>query len=339
MIRSRALPAALVVAFLSPSAALAGTSPPGGGAPPVKVRLVQQTAGGSAPWLAASVAAAQRATLSTRLSATVQKVLVEEGARVTRGQLLVALSDDDVRAQLGAAQTALANATAYERRISELVAQRAATPVELEAAQAQRAQAAAAVAGARAALGYTQLRAPFDATVQARRVQAGDLVGPGQPLLELEGAGLEIQANLSDEEAKGLRLGQRLRFDAAGRQGEAEVTALTPGGDALAYRRFLRARVLGRAGALRSGSFARIEVPGAAARSTSFIPRTAVVERGDLTGVFVVEDGRARLRWISLGEPSGGQVAVRAGLGAGDAVIDTPGALRDEQPVEVSRGE
>ena len=129
----------------------------------------------------------QRAVVSTRLGATVQKVLVTEGTRVKRGQLLVVLSNDDVQAQVAASSTALANATAYERRIAELNQQRAATAVELEAAQAQRAQASAALAGTRASLAYTQLRAPFDGIVQARRVSAGDFVGPGQPLIEIRG--------------------------------------------------------------------------------------------------------------------------------------------------------
>ncbi len=326
---------------LSSSAMLAAAaeSPartPGDG--PVQVRLARTEDPGDGAWVAARLAAARSATLSTRISATVLEVLVEEGARVTQGQLLVRLSDADVRGQLDAAETALQNATAYERRITELVATRAATPVELEQAQAQRAQAAAVVAGAKATLGYAQLRAPFAATVQARRVSAGDLVGPGQPILELEGGALELQATLSDAEARGLAIGQRARFTANGVTGEAEITALTPGGDALTHRRSLRARVLGMGDGLRSGTFARLEVPGAAPSRAAWIPRSALVERGDLMGVFLAKDGKAVLRWLALGEPVGDRVPVRAGLEPGEAVIDAPGALRDGQRIEVVRG-
>jgi len=332
------LVAALV---LSSSPVLASAAEPPSskqeGAPvPVKLARTEAPAGGS--WIAARVAAARSATLSTRISATVAEVLVEEGSRVTEGQLLVRLSDADVRGQVDAAETALRNATAYEKRISELVTSRAATPVELEQAQAQRAQAAAAVAGAKATLAYSQLRAPFAGTVQARRVNVGDLVGPGQPILELEGGALEIQATLSDAEARGLRIGQRTRFATTDGQGEAEITALTAGADALTHRRSLRARVLGTGTDLRSGMFARLEVPGGAPSRTPWVPRTALVERGDLTGVFVAKDGRAFLRWVALGEPVGDRVPVRAGLEPGEAVIDAPGALRDGQRVEVVRG-
>jgi membrane fusion protein (multidrug efflux system) len=320
---------ALAAPLAHASAAEPSTRDPG--ARPVQVRLAKTGDPAGGAWLAARLAAARSATLSTRISATVLEVLVDEGATVTQGQLLVRLSDADVRGQLDAAETALRAAAAYERRISELVGARAATPVELEQAQAQRAQAEAAVAGARATLGYSQLRAPFSGTVQSRQVTAGDLV-------ELQGAALELQATLSEAEAQGLRIGQRVRFAAADGQGEAELTALTPGGDALTHRRSLRARVIGASKDLRSGTFARLEVPGASPSRAVWLPRTALVERGDLTGVFVAQDGKAYLRWVALGEPIGERIPVRAGLEAGEAVIDAPGALRDGQPVEVIRG-
>ena len=326
----------LALAFAVASAA--GASAQGQGDKPVPVKLARTEVPAGGSWIAARLAASRHATISTRISATVLEVLVEEGSKVAPGQLLVRLSDADVRGQLDAAETALRSASAYERRIAELVTARAATPVELEQAQAQRAQAEAAVAGAKATLAYSQLRAPFAGTVQARRVTAGDLVGPGQPILELEGGALEIQATLSDAEARELRIGQRARFATVDVTGEAEITALTPGGDALTHRRSLRARVLGAGTGLRSGTFARLEIPGSPPSRVAWLPRTALVERGDLTGVFVAQDGKAHLRWVALGDPVGDRVPVRAGLEPGEAVIDAPGALRDGQRVEVVRG-
>ena len=333
---------ALVIAAISslaPMRSAAAEGPAGGTAPPVRVRLVALAQDGRSAerWVAAGVVAVQRATLSTRLSAQVQSVLVEEGARVKAGQLLLTLRDDDVRAQLAAAETALGNARVQERRMSELATQRAATPVELEAAQAQRAQAEAAVASARASLGYAQIRAPFDGTIQARRVNRGDLVGPGQPLVDVEGGGLELQATLSEAEAKALRIGQPLRFRSGDQQGDARITALTSGSDPVSHRRLVRARVLGD-GQLRSGAFARIAVPDAGPAASRWVPRSAIVRRGDLTGVFVADGTHARLRWVSPGEEAGDDVAVRAGVGLDEPVIDAPAALRDGQLIEVVRG-
>jgi len=54
--------------------------------------------------------------------------------------------------------------------------------------------------------------------------------------------------------------------------------------------------------------------------------------------VFLAAAGKAELRWIAAGDTEGGAVAIRAGLRAGDEVIDAPGTLRDGDPVEVSLG-
>ncbi|BDG02238.1 efflux RND transporter periplasmic adaptor subunit [Anaeromyxobacter oryzae] len=303
---------------------------------PARVRAVRPGAAGGGALVPASVVSVRRATLATRVAATVRAVNVREGERVREGQVLVSLSDDDVRGALGAAESALFAASAHERRIRTLAAARAATPSELEQAGAQRSQAEAAVASARATLAYTQVRAPFDGTVQARRVEPGDLVGPGQPMLELEGKALELVASLSEAEARGVAVGSALPFQAGAVRGEAVVTALTPGGDPVSHRRGLRAQVRKADGELRSGDFARLVLPvGEGGGAATWLPRTALVERGDLTGVFVASGGRAELRWISVGEQAGDAVAVRAGLAPGDVVVDAPGALRDGQPVEV----
>jgi RND family efflux transporter MFP subunit len=319
-----------VILTLSPLAALAD-----GGSSPARVRVVTTAPAQGTRWVAGSIAAVRRAVVSTRTAASVRSVEVEEGARVGRGALLVRLADDEVRAQLASARTALATAAAQERRMDTLAAHDAATAVERDQARAQRAQAEAAVSAARAALAYTEIRAPFAGTVQARRASAGDLVGPGQPLLELEGSDLELVASLSDEEARGIAIGRVVRFEAGGEAGTARVTALAAGGDPLAHRRTVRARVQQGGGALRSGTFARLALPAGAGAPGVWVPRTALVERGDLTGVFVAAGAQAQLRWVALGEGAGDRVPVRAGLAAGEAVIDGPGALRDGQRIEV----
>lgn len=327
----------IVVAIAISAGAVARAAPevPVGRATPARVHVVVAGRESTTRWVPATLAAARRATVSTRLSASVRAVVVEEGARVSAGKVLVRLADEDVRAQLAAARTALANAVSQERRIERLAGQRAATQAELEQAQAHRAQAQAQVSAAQASLAQMEIRAPFSGTIQARRVNAGDFVGPGQPLLEIQGDELEVVAAISEDEARGVALGDELRFEAGGREGIAQVTALAPGGDPLSHRRALRARVRSERTALASGTFARLSLPAAAARPGVWVPRSALVERGDLTGVFVASGGRAELRWLALGDLTGDLVPVRAGLAPGEPVIDAPGALRDGDPVEV----
>ena len=89
-------------------------------------------------------------------------------------------------------------------------------------------------------------------------------------------------------------------------------------------------------GALRSGMFARLRLPGAE-ESRVAVAEGAVVRRGPLTGVFVVDEGGiARLRWITTGETREGRVEVLTGLSEGERVVTAPPAsLEDGRRVEV----
>jgi RND family efflux transporter MFP subunit len=305
--------------------------------PTAKVRLAEAGQGQGSGWIAATLTATRRATLSTRLAAQVRKVHVNEGQTVAAGALLVSLADDDLQGGLKAAEAAVAAAEAQHRRMANLIRQDAAVQAEVDLARTQLAQAQAALAQARANLAYTRIRAPFAGVVQARLVNDGAFAGPGTPLLELEGRGdLELDGSVSEAEAKGLKIGARVPFEADGRTGLAEITALAAGGDPVSHRGALRARIVKGGENLRTGTFARIQLPGAPRTGAGpSVPRSALVARGELTGVFVARDGRAELHWLSLGEPQGDRVPVRAGLAPGLGVIDRPEGLADGQPIEV----
>jgi hypothetical protein len=117
----------------------------------------------------------------------------------------------------------------------------------------------------------------------------------------------------------------------------AQITGLSTGGDPTSHRGSIRARVAKGGEGLRSGAFGRLKLPGSVSmdHTERFVPKGAIVQRGELNGVFVAKDGKAELRWLSLGEPQGDRIPVRAGLAKGERVIDAPAELRDGQPIEV----
>jgi RND family efflux transporter MFP subunit len=306
--------------------------------PAARVHLAAETGDAAQGWVAVTLGATRRATLSTRMAAMVKKVHVLEGQTVAAGALLVSLADEDLQGGLRAAEAGEAAAAAQFRRMENLSRQDAAIPAEVDLARTQLAQARAALAAARANLAYTRIRAPFAGVVQARRVQDGDFAGPGTPLVELEGqGGLEFTGSLSAAEARDLKAGMELPFEAEGRTGSVRITALAPGGDPVSHRSALRALVVRGGEGLRPGAFGRIRVPGRAAEKGLSVPRSALVRRGELNGVFVARNGKAELRWLSLGDPQGDRIAVRAGMAEGEQIIDQPGALRDGQSIEVTK--
>jgi RND family efflux transporter MFP subunit len=286
----------------------------------------------------AGVQARQRAALSARLPASVTELPYEEGQWVKAGAVVVRLDDAALRAALAAAEAAVKAAQSDLARTQSLLEKGAATPRELEQVTAAASGAFAQLTAAKDSLSYSALRAPFAGRVSARRVNLGDVVNPGTPLVEIEGeGGLELKATVESALAATLRPGSKLRAVVDGQAAPiaATVVAIAPSGDATTHRFELKADLPAVPG-LRAGLFARLLVPGVAAESRLQVPASAVFERGGLTGLFVVTDGRARLRWVAPGAREGDAVEVRAGVAAGERVVLQPGDLTDGAPVRAA---
>jgi RND family efflux transporter MFP subunit len=263
-----------------------------------------------------------------------------EGDTVPAGAVVARVEGRALRAALAAADADKDAAEADRVRAATLLSLGATTPRETEQANARAAAARARAEAAREALGYADLRAPFAGRVAARRAQVGDVVMPGAPLVEIDGeGGLEVVATVAEDAVARLSPGARVAVDLDGPSSpiEATVRAIAPSGDAVTHRVQVRADLPATAG-VRSGMFARLRLPPAAKEAVTearlAVPECALVRRGGLAGVFVVSHGRARLRWLAVGEPEAGTVEVRAGLRDGERVVTDPSGLWDGAAVE-----
>jgi RND family efflux transporter MFP subunit len=284
----------------------------------------------------AVVRARQRAVLSARLSAQVLALPFREGDRVAAGAVLVQLDDAALRAASSAAQASLAAAETDLTRTEALLGKGAATPQEREEADSRAAAARAALAVTRERLSYAVVRAPFAGVVAGRPVHVGDVVSPGAALVEVEGdGGFELEATLEQGMAAAVHPGLEVEAQVDGHPGpvNATIRSLSPAADPATHR-FLVKADLPRSPGLHSGLFARLVLAAAEARDAPplVVPASAVFVRGGLTGVFVVKDGTARLRWVAVGPTSAGLTVIRAGLDAGDRIATGPAGLQDGAP-------
>lgn len=306
----------------------------------VRTVAVERAAGPGEVAVPGTVQARMRAALSARMAASVVALPYDEGQRVAAGAVVVRLADAAVRAAGAAAEAGARAAESDLERTRSLLAKGAATPRELEQTTAVASAAQAQLTAARDSLAYSALRAPFAGRVAARHVRLGDVVSPGMPLVEIEaGDALELRATVDAAIIARLRPGARVRAVVDGQPAPlaATVTAIAPSGDATTHRFELKAD-LPPAPELRAGLFARLLVPQVDGEPRLVVPATALFERGGLTGLFVVRDGRARLRWVASGAGSDGGVEIRSGLEAGERVVLAPEGLRDGSVV-VERGE
>jgi len=311
---------------------------PAGPARHVTTAEVVRTGGAGEVAVPGTVQARRRAALSARMPASVVELPYHEGQWVKAGAVVVRLDGAALQAAVAAAEAAVRASQSDLERTKSLLEKGAATPRELEQVTAAASGAQAQLTAAKDGLSYSALRAPFDGRVAARRVNLGDVANPGMPLIEIEGeGGLELRATVESAVAATLKPGAKLRAQVDGQAAPlaATVTAIAPAGDPTTHRFEVKAD-LPAAPSLRAGLFARLMVPGVEADPRLTIPVGAAFERGGLTGVFVVADGRARLRWIAAGAREGSAVEVRAGLEAGEHVVLDPADLADGAPVRAA---
>ncbi len=290
----------------------------------------------SSTMVPAAIHARQRATISSRLAASVTELPFRQGDRFGKGDVLVRLDDTAIRAAVRSASTAFDLAETDLSRIQSLLSQRAATPRELEGARSAAAAARAQLSAVREQLSFAVIEAPFAGMVASRPVHVGDVVSPGQRLLGVQGMkGMEIRATVEAAHLASIDIGQSLRVDVDGvdRQVVAIINAISPAGDPSTHRFELRADLPDDPG-LRSGLFARVAIPNSDALTVPVVSTEALVRRGGLTGVFVAEvdptDGtRARLRWIAVGRERDGMTQIRAGLQLGERIVKNPASLLD----------
>jgi len=301
----------------------------------VKTAEVVRSGGAGDVAVPGAVQARNRAALAARMPASVTELPYREGQWVAAGAVVVRLDDAAVRAAVAAAEAGVRAAQSDLDRTRALLEKGAATPRELEQMTAAASAARARLTAASSDLSYWALRAPFAGRVAARRVHVGDVVSPGIPLVEIEGeGGLELRATVESGIAAALFPGATLKALVDGQPAPlpATVTAVSPSGDPATHRFELRADLPAAPG-LRAGLFARLIVPGVGAESRLIVPASALFERGGLTGLFVVRDGPARLRWVAAGVREGGSVEIRAGVEAGERVVLDPAGLADGMAV------
>lgn len=303
---------------------------------PVNVTVSEALRAPAVESFPASVTSERTAEIATRMSGTVARVLVDVGSRVSRGQPLVELDGNDVNARVTAARAQERLARASHRRIANLSRDGAASQQELDQATAALEAAGAMLAEAEAQEAYAMVRAPFDGVVTSRSVDAGDLALPGQPLLVLVAPGaLKVVADLPAQRAGTLRAGDvvRVRLGESGAPAGARVTRVVPalGGSSRTFR--VEAAMESAPSGAIPGAYARLELE-RAGEGARWVPQDAVVDRGQLTGVFSVEADTLRLRWVRLGQRRDGAVELLSGPLGEIAVVRRPGAdLFDGRPV------
>jgi len=287
------------------------------------------------------IEAINSANISTRMMGYVDKIYVDMGDEVSNGQLLLSINNADVSAKLAQVNAGIVEAQAafniakkdFER-FTALFSEKSASQKELDDMTANYEMAKARLNAAKemknevsAQLSYANIRAPFSGVVTNKFIKAGDMANPGMPLLEVEAPGkYQIMAMVPESEILGIKnnikvdvLIKALDKVAKGTVTEVSTSAKNTGGQ------YIVKVVLEETDAnLLSGMYATVQFPveRKEAASALLIPLEAVVEKGQLSGVYTVsESNTALLRWLRLGRTVGDEVEVLSGLSTDESYI------------------
>lgn len=195
-------------------------------------------------------------------------------------------------------------------------------------ATARRSQAEAELDAARVALGYATLSAPFPGLVTERSADPGSLATPGTPLLTMEREGnLRLEASIDESRLGLVRIGEQVEVEIGGlnRTVLGRVAETIPLIDA-ATRSFTAKIDLPSVPGLRAGMFGRAAFP-SGEREALQVPQSAVLERGQVRSVYVLEGAIARLRLVTLGETRDNRCEILSGLTAGEKILVAPPPL------------
>ena len=260
----------------------------------------------------AGVLQATKAVVAAQAQADVMKKTYERYSYLKEQKSVSPQEFDEVAAKQEAAQANLEQAKA------------ALSQSEAGALQAEsEAHAAESVAS------YARISAPFDGRVVRRSVEPGSLVSPGMPLFVVEDTSrYQLEATLPAEALAGVKKNTlaRVQLDALPAQSLAgKVSEIEAGADPTSHT--FKARVdLSKEAGIQSGMFGRAYFA-QGEKQAIVLPAEAVVSRGQLRGIYVV-DGTGLILWrvVTLGKNAGNHVEVLSGVNEGEVVVLNPGS-------------
>jgi len=284
-----------------------------------------------------SVAPVQGVMVGAEVPGKVVSINFESGANVAVGDLLVQLDVSTESAQLRAAESVADLAKINLGRARELREKGTNASSDLDAAEAQAKQAAAAADNLRAVIAKKSIRAPFTGRLGIRLVQLGQILRDGESIVTLQTVD-PIYTNfaLPQQFLASLKVGENVRLTTDASPGETfpgKITAIAPEIDAVTRNIRIQATFANPAAKLRSGMFGSVAVLLPPTGSSLVIPSTAILHAPYGDSVFVITDGKnaktgaaektIRQQFIRVGTARGDFVTVVAGLKPGEWVVTT----------------
>jgi len=319
----------LHMAFAVPAFAQGG--PPGGRAVSVETAEVQATEIHSSVKAVGTLLAEASATLRSEIPGQIMVMHFEEGQRLKKGDKLFSLEATVLEAEVNEARANADRSEAAYKRAQEMYEKKLVSATDYDTARANHNVDVARLLSSRAVLSKTVIRAPFDGFAGLRQINIGDYATVGQELVDVVQldplrVDFSVPETLLSKVSPGLSI--EVMADAyPGEVFEGRITAVAPKSDVQGHNIEVRANLPNRELKLRPGLFVNVNIFLGAKADAIVIPEQAIWPIGQQKTVYVIVDGKAERRNVTLGERQPGSVEILSGLNVGEVVV-TAGQMK-----------
>lgn len=276
-----------------------------------------------------SVLANETVQLSPELPGMITRITFTEGQMVKKGQPLVYLNDQELRAQMERLNATRKLFEESENRQRRLLEREAISQAEYDIALNEMRTNLADIKVVEAQLAKSVIRAPFDGMVGLRMVSEGSYVSPSDQIATLVNLDpIKLEFSVPERYSSEVGIGDQINFSRNDQRGggfsrSAKVYALEPRIDTETRTLKMRALSENKDRLLLPGMFVRITLVLDTKEDAILIPAQSMIPEMEGYKVFVVEGGKAVEKSVKTGMRTESRVEVTEGLNPGDSVLTT----------------
>jgi RND family efflux transporter MFP subunit len=272
------------------------------------------------------IEAINQATVSAQTSGRVLELPVDVGDFVKKGALIARFTDVEQKARAASANAKLAEAKAQYTRMQDMFAKKLIAKADFDKAESTFKSAEANVKEADEGVAHTAIYAPYAGIVVSRMIKVGETVVPGTPLLTgLSLEQLRAQVDIPQQHIGPVRKFKKARILLAdGKVLETGDLRIPPSADSQTHSFKVLVNLPSGDHSLFPGTLVKIAFVRGESESL-LIPASALAQRGEVNGVYVLSENSIDLRLVRLGSiTTDNRYPILAGLNAGDTIALDP---------------
>lgn len=264
-------------------------------------------------------------TIESDASGKIIRLAVEEGDRVSQGQLIAKIDDEMLQLQLQNAEISIEGQKNDDNRYSNLAKENAVAGVQVEKTKLGLRSAEVQKKQIQKQLRSTSILAPFSGVVTKKMVDLGSVIGPGSPLVELTDiSSLKLTVSVPERDVMKFRVGQNVSVyvDIYNKSSfDGKVTNINVVADKSHNFKVQITVKNNKDMQIMAGMYGSVRLSNNKSVTAMSIPRRALVGSSKNPQVYVVRNGKAVLTSFNAGTSDGDYIEVVSGLSKNDVIV------------------